>query len=91
MKQNRIQTIYNGEILKEKRGLTEIVCIEGKVWVTAAGCEADMILFAGDRLPVSGLRDICVQALEASRVSLSAGRVKERAKIVPLLVRAIES
>lgn len=91
MEQNRITSLREGEILSIRKGLWEIICAEGKVWITAAGCEADMFLGSGERRDVAGLHDICVQALEDSRVVLAPVGRAERANAVPMIARIAEN
>jgi hypothetical protein len=83
--------LRDGEILSAHKGISEIFCASGKVWITAAGCETDMFLASGERRDMAGFRDICVQALEDSRVVLVPVGRAERANAVPMIARVAEN
>lgn len=80
-----------GGILMKKCGAGVITCHAGSLWITAAGHDDDILLRAGESYDARALRGVCVQAFEASILSLG-GNIEEPAPAVcrpyPEAVRA---
>lgn len=89
MEQNRI-TLSKGEILTRKKGVCEIVCLEGNLWITCKGCISDIVLGAGEHRELNGFRDICVQAFEKSCLTIETGKPALQLRRAPGSVRIAE-
>lgn len=48
-----------------------LVCLSGTLWVTAHGSADDIVLQAGQRLPLHGMTRVVVQALGGARYRLA--------------------
>jgi hypothetical protein len=88
MKQTIVHLSHNG-VLSERRGIRSVTCVSGALWITGRGT-GDILLRAGDEFDVSLVKDLCVQSLGDSTVSLDRGiarSVPERnpARAVPVL------
>lgn len=78
MERPNIRLRQNG-LLAKRRGIRNISCDSGILWVTARGT-GDILLRAGESVDTEGCRDLCVQALEDSEFRMESGRATQFAK-----------
>lgn len=73
MKENRI-ALEKGETLMRKKGIHAIHCLEGTLWITGRGEKDDILLCAGERCALSGIKDVCVQSFATSALMIENER-----------------
>lgn len=87
MKQSIVHLSHNG-VLSERSGIRRVACVSGTLWITGRGT-GDILLRAGDGFDVSHVKDLCVQSLGESTVTLDRGiarSVSERNPVITVPV-----
>lgn len=69
MKENRI-ALEKGETFMKKKGIRAIQCLAGSLWITGRGNGNDILLCAGERCALSGLKDVCIQSFSKSALMI---------------------
>lgn len=72
----------NATLVISQPARTEVICLEGTLWITHDGCSKDIVLETGERYVASSAARMLVHALSCSQLRLVGSAQPESGTVV---------